>query len=475
MRKFLFLYILFASVLLLQASPKYEMRAVWLTTNWGLDWPSVQATDATQRAKQQKELCDILDKVADMGLNTVFFQARIPGEVFYDSSFEPWSHIASGKAGVSPGYDPLEYAVEECHRRGLECHAWLVTIPLGSLKQAQRHGQKSVPMQHPELCVKLKKEWYLNPGHPGTASYLAQIAREIARNYAVDGIHLDYIRYPAEKGAFPDNATYKKYAPKGISLAQWRMDNITAIVDSVYHAVKTADPSIMVSTAPLGRYASLDDDPRKGWVCLGGASQDPVAWLQAGINDFVAPMMYYEGDNFYPYVADWQQRVGDDGRVVVGLGAYRMEKNEGNWSLDELKGQMKASRKNGVSGQAFFRYRHLQQFQLLARFLKEKYYRYPALIPPMRTTEVAPLAVVGPITYQEDSRTLVWQPIDGAVRYVVYASTGDDIDTENPAHILSANVVDTQFVLPSRDYRIVAVSAIDVYRCESDAMCITIE
>lgn len=474
MRKFIIYIICVLSALGVCASPKYEMRAVWLTTNWGLDWPSKPASNKQQIAMQQQELCRLLDEVASLGFNTVFFQARIKGEVFYDSEIEAWSRIVSGSTGSSPGYDPLAFAVEECHRRGMECHAWIISIPAGSVKQVQQQGAKSVVARYPEMCVKVKGEWYLNPGHPQTAEYIASIAEEIAYNYDVDGIHLDYIRYPSEEGNFPDSDTYEQYAYEGVDLASWRMENISNIVCMVCDVVKEIDESIMVSTAPLGRYASIEGMPPVDWCCMGGVSQDAVQWLTEGCNDFIAPMMYYRDSDFFPYLADWAERTAGEGYVVPGLGIYRMDRNEGNWSIDDIKSQLHASRDHAIGGQAFFRMKHLQQFPQLAQFLKTDFYRHAALIPPMLKID-APLVAAAPCVELRSGNsgdTLVWQPVDAAVRYVVYASETDSVDVEEASHIVDAWVTDTSVVLPAGRYRSYAVTAIDAYRRETDVCCI---
>lgn len=474
MRRYFLLVIYVLLGVMAMATPKYEMRAVWITTNWGLDWPKQPATDSRSIAMQQRDLRAMLDEVVSMGLNTVFFQARIRGEVFYASDIEPWSYIVSGTSGVSPGYDPLEFVIEECHRRGLECHAWLVTVPVGSVKQVQRQGKKSLPQRRPELCVKLKGEWYLNPGHPQAADYVASIAREIATRYAIDGIHFDYIRYPSECGNFPDAATYRQYAPEGVSIEAWRIDNITRLVETVSREIKSIDKSIMVSTAPLGRYASLGDNPAEGFVCIGGASQDAVAWLAYGYNDFIAPMIYYKDDNYFPYVADWQQRVGEQGGVVAGLGAYRMDKGEGNWSLADLDSQIAATRRHAMAGQAYFRFQHLHNYASLAQLLKEKYYQHPALIPPMRTAdepEIAPIQAVQ-LHNGATADTLSWQPVAGAVRYAVYASAANSVDATDAAQLVATWVTDSRYIVPAGAYRSYAVTAIDAYRRESEPCCV---
>ena len=128
----------------ISAQNKHEIRAVWVTTNWGLDWPTSPANNQQNIRNQQKELLDILDSIQSLNMNTVLFQVRLRGDVIYPSAYEPWNYIMSGKSGRSPGYDPLAFAIEACHERGLECHAWIVCIPLGSDSQVRAHGKNSV-------------------------------------------------------------------------------------------------------------------------------------------------------------------------------------------------------------------------------------------------------------------------------------------------------------------------------------------
>ena len=457
--------------------PKYEMRAVWLTTNWGLDWPSAPARNAREAARQQQELREMLDALAYMGINTVFFQARIRGEVFYPSAYEPWSRIISGTAGKSPGYDPLAFVIDECHNRGMECHAWMVTIPAGNVRQAAKMGSKALPAKHPELCKKLKGNWYLDPGNPATPHYIAALVAEIVSRYDIDGIHLDYIRYPDEEGNFPDADTYRRYAPAGMSRHQWHVANISRIVTAVSDTVVALNPHVMVSTAPLGRYTSLPGLPPARWSCTEGAAQDAVAWLQQGNNDFVAPMMYYTGENYFPYLADWVARA-TQGYIVAGLGAYRLERTEGNWDITEIQRQIDASRHYGAAGQAFFRARHLLRFPALSLLLAGNYYRYPALVPPMsRTVESEQV----PIGHSEQPLaslrlrqgilcdTLSWQPATHAARYAIYASVTDTISLDDPAFLIHTWVTDTTVTLPAGRYRTLAVTAIDSTRRESPA------
>ena len=235
------LYIFCLLPLAAQRPPKHEVRAAWVTAVYGLDWPRTRATTPESSRKQQDELVEILDKLKAANFNTVLFQTRTRGDVLYKSSIEPYNSILTGKTDGNPGYDPLAFAVAECHKRGMECHAWMVTIPLGNRKHVAALGKASVTKRKPAICVPYKREYFLNPGHPQTKEYLMSLVREVVERYDVDGVHFDYLRYPEHALRFSDSYTYKKYG-NGRDLAQWRRDNITEIVRYLYKGVKALSP-----------------------------------------------------------------------------------------------------------------------------------------------------------------------------------------------------------------------------------------
>ena len=203
------------------AQPKHEVRAAWVTAVYGLDWPRTRATTPQTIRKQKEELIDILDKLKAANFNTVLFQTRTRGDVLYPSAIEPFNSILTGKTGGNPGYDPLAFAIEECHKRGMECHAWMVTIPLGNKKHVASLGSQSVTKRMKEICVPYKREYFLNPGHPATKEYLMKLVREVVSGYDVDGVHFDYLRYPENAPLFPDKYDFRRYN-KGRTLEQWR-------------------------------------------------------------------------------------------------------------------------------------------------------------------------------------------------------------------------------------------------------------
>lgn len=221
-RRFTTLLIALAAVFTLAAQPKYEVRAVWLTTIGGIDWPHSYAGSERSIERQKDELRTILDRLQRANINTVLLQTRIRATTIYPSAYEPWDGCLSGKPGKSPGYDALKFAIDECHRRGMELHAWVVAIPVGKWNGA---GCVRLRKRHPGLVRKIGDEGYLDPEKPQTAEYLADLCAEITGNYDIDGIHLDYIRY---------HETW----PMKVSRRQGRT-NITNIVRAISRRVKS--------------------------------------------------------------------------------------------------------------------------------------------------------------------------------------------------------------------------------------------
>ena len=329
--------------------PKYEVRAAWVTTLYALDWPKTKATSPETTRRQQEELCDLLDRLKAAGINTVLFQTRSRGDVSYPSRIEPFSTVFTGQPAGNPGYDPLAFAVEQCHRRGMEIHAWMVAIPVGNAKHARALGRLSVTRKQPAICMTYRGVNLLNPAHPKTREYLASLVCEVVERYDVDGIHLDYLRYPEHAARFPDGAEYRR-SGRDRSLAQWRRDNITAIVRHIYREVKVRKPWVKVSTCPVGRLHDTDRYPAGGWNALDAVYQDAAAWLSEGIQDQIYPMMYYSGNFFYPFALDWAEHAAGR-QVVPGLGIYCLDAKEGNWPLSEVERQIRFTRKAIARGQ----------------------------------------------------------------------------------------------------------------------------
>ena len=461
------------------SAPKYEYRAVWLTTIENLDWPKSLVKSKEDVERQQKELCVILDSLHELNINTVLLQTRVRGDVIYPSSIEPFSHVLTGVEGKSPGYDPLAFAIEECHKRGMQLHAWLVTLPLGKDEHIKRQGKQALSRKRKELCTHYKGAWYMEPGNPGTAEYIVELVEEIVSKYDIDGIHLDYVRYPDRTNGYPDSALYRKYS-KRMSLADWRRSNITAIVELVYKSVKAKKPWVRVSSAPLGKYDDLTRYSSLGWDAYNAVYQEAQKWMKDGVMDALFPMLYFNGNNFYPFVLDWCEN--SYGRhIVPGVGIYRLSPQYGGWDEIEIERQFRTSRGAGSAGVALFRAAHVLGNAGGARNVVVDVYNEKALVPPMPWWGTEPARPqISVAARDEDGISLEWGKVFAddnfpAVRYNVYGALGDTVDTSNVQNMLVHSLADTLFRWDCRSLATltVAVTAVNACGVESGPVMVT--
>lgn len=433
----LLIFILLFPLVLSAQTPPVEVRATWLTTNWGLDWP----TQGTSVQSQKEELRRILDRLHADNFNTILFQVRAQGAVFYKSSIEPLSPFFNH----SEGFDPLAFAVDECHKRGMECHAWFITFPMDKAQfTTKSKRRKVVVMNKPDYYKLIDDRWYLDPGRPETKDRLVALVKEVIKNYDVDGVHFDYIRYPSNTRQFPDEDTFRKYG-KGKSLYDWRRENINNIVSSIYDAVKDIKPWVQVSSSPLGRYKVLPEvSPNDGWTAYNTVFQDAGYWMQSGKHDLVFPMMYHREKLFYPFLDDWVKN--SNGRLVIpGLGVYQMEANEQNWDLGEVIRQIDYTRLHKVPGQAYFRTGNILDNLKGIKDSIQSYYPYPAKLPPLTWLDnEAPNSPVNLEVYKDSDGLLCikWDAPENSedFTYTVYFSSTENTNTNDAPNILSTGL-----------------------------------
>lgn len=452
------------------APPKYEYRAVWLTTVENLDWPKTIVKSPSDITEQKNELIVLLDSLKGMNVNTVMLQSRVRGDLIYPSAIEPFSHILTGIPGKNPGYDPLAFAIEECHKRGMQLHAWLVTMPLGKDDLIRRQGKLALSKRKKSLCTRYKGAWYMEPGNPATIPYLVELVKELVSNYDVDGVHFDYIRYPDRTNGYPDAALHRKYG-KGRSLANWRRGNITALASALYKCVKELKPWVRVSCAPLGKYNNLTRYKSFGWDAYNAVFQDAQAWLRDGIMDMILPMIYFDKNHFYPFVLDWQEN--SNGRhVIPGIGIYRLMPQYGGWPQLEIERQLNTSRSAGTAGTAMFR---AEQLLGLGHAAYTKVYSSPSLVPPMSWAGTAPRPPQGLKAVRDAGGiSLAWDRVEAekgfpAIKYNVYVALDTVVDVDNIASLAASS-------MDSVSYRwncitdapvTVAVTAVNAYGIES--------
>lgn len=411
-------------------NPKYEVRAVWLTTIGGIDWPHSYAQSERSAEKQKEELRAILDRLQKANINTVLLQTRIRATTIYPSQYEPWDGCLSGFPGKSPGYDALQFAIDECHKRGMEVHAWVVTIPVGKWNS---YGCRQLRKRFPRLIKRIDQDGYMDPEATQTGSYLAEMCREIVQRYDVDGIHLDYIRYPE---------TWKFRIGKDQARG-----NITRIVEKIHQAVKQEKPWVKMSCSPIGKFDDLSRYWSHGWNAYTKVAQDAQAWLKDGLMDELFPMMYFRGDQFFPFAIDWKEH--SYGKIIApGLGIYFLDPKEGKWNINDITSELYHLRNIG-EGHAFFRNKFLlDNHQGVYDFVTAHFNRYPALVPPMTwESNKRPLQPVTLcIEEKEGTTTLRW---DNSLQYEdgtaiktpsiynnVYASKEYPVDTHDARNLI---------------------------------------
>ena len=461
--KMRFIYTLLFALLpavLAYSQPKHEVRAVWLTTIGGLDWPHSYAQSAQSIEKQKNELRLTLDKLQTAGINTVLLQTRIRGTVIYPSSYEPWDGCLSGFPGKSPGYDALAFAIDECHKRGMELHAWIVTMPVGKWDGL---GCRSLRKKMPGNIIKIKADGYMDPESRQTADYLAGICEEVTRRYDIDGIHLDYIRYPEE-------------LPKLKSLSRPAgREFITRIVRAISQRVKSVKPWVKMSCSPIGKY---DDTTRywsHGWNAYTTVCQDAVGWLRDGLMDELFPMMYFRDNNFFPFALDWKEQ--SHGRIIApGLGIYFMSPREANWPLSDITRELEVLRSIGL-GHAYFRSKFFtDDTKGIYQFAKNDYCLFPSLVPPMTWARQKQPAMPFGLERKREAQgvaCLSWQHGEKdttMIMFNIYASREYPVNTDDARCLVAIRRQCRHLLVPDDTEMHYAVTATDRYGSESNPL-----
>lgn len=349
---------------------KLEIKGVWVSTAYNLDWPRRAIVTQADAEYQKKELIRILDNIKSDGYNTVFFQVRTSLGVCYPSDLEPWANTMYAEGSVAY-FDPTAFALSECKKRGLKFHAWFVSFPLGGKKAIRLRYKYKKLNQYPNLSVLHRNTWYLDPGQPEAREYLASVISEAVSKYAFDGVHLDYIRYPENAASFPDRQSYKKYG-NGQQINDWRRDNVTKTVELINKRIKAINKNIILSVAPLGKLRQLPLDVvgrNHGWTAYESVMQDPIEWAKKKYVDWVVPMMYYKDELFSPFLDDWMATVGKYCPVVAGLAPYRIvTESRPLWKVSDITDQIDECRDKEVDGVAMFRYQFISDSYPSIRF-----------------------------------------------------------------------------------------------------------
>lgn len=472
---------------LLTAQPKREVRSTWMTTAWNNDWPSQKGTTSTTQTAQKNELIGYLDGLKTNNFNALYLQIRPMADAFYPSSYEPWSSYVSGTRGTSPGWDPLKFAIEECHKRGMEFHAWINPFRFGNATT-----QTSTPpfntTRDQAVHSWLIYHWngtntyfIFNPALEEVKNRIVNITAEIVSNYDVDGIIWDDYFYPEGINASQDAAQYTAYRNGGgtLSLEDWRRKNVNDIVAATYNRIQQLKPWVKFGISPAGAgHAPAAQYGLTGPNCSAsdwqydGIFSEPLAWLNSGTIDYISPQCYWltthSTNPFGPLTGWWTRVAKHFGRhhyASHSISFFYGANNSTSWA--EVGVQLQQSRdsatlENTHPGEVFYASRDMTGKRLsgFMPWLKTNKYQNPSLTPAIDWKNHAQLLTPTNVTASGTSLTWqyggkTWTTFNGktskSVRFAIYRypkGTNSEDAMANSANLLGVSYI-TSFTLPS--------------------------
>jgi uncharacterized lipoprotein YddW (UPF0748 family) len=371
--------------------PTREFRAVWIATVANIDFP----TKKTLSVEEQKaELIRDLDLARQLRLNAVVFQVRPMCDALYDSKIEPWSEFLTGAMGKPQSFDPLQFVIEEAHRRGILVHAWF--NPYRAFHpSAKTVSENHISKRRPDLVRKYGKYLWLDPSDREVQKYSLSVILDVVRRYDVDGIHFDDYFYPyPEKDAdgnkieFPDDANWRKYKNAGGKLTRddWRRKNVNDFIESVGRESKRIKPFVLYGISPFGIWQPVPEKNIKGLNAFTELYADAKKWLQNGTIDYLAPQLYWEtarkGQSFPVLLNWWKSQNAKNRHIWAGIAPYRIGSNA-NFSAEEIANQIKLTKNSTQTlGAIHFSFKSLRNdLGGIQKVLGEKVYAKDALIP----------------------------------------------------------------------------------------------
>lgn len=433
--------------------PKREFRGAWIQCVNG----QFQGMPA---GEMQRLLAGQLDRLEGAGINAIIFQVRAEADALYPSPYEPWSRFLTGVQGrsPSPGWDPMLFMIEECHKRGMEFHAWI--NPYRARTKGTAALSPAHPAaRHPERCVAYGGQLYFDPGLPENRRHICLVVRDIVSRYDVDAIHMDdyFYPYPAAGEDFPDDASFARYGRGYATRGDWRRDNVNLLVKEIHETVRAVKPWVKFGVSPFGIYRNRASDPdgseTRGLQDYDDLYADVLLWVAKGWVDYNIPQIYWEIGHpaaDYAELVRWWSRHAGGRPLFVGQDVTRTvsKPDPDRPSRHQLPAKMALQRSlPGVQGSCLWYAAAVADDAGGYRTMLEKeYHRYPALVPRSPfIDDKAPGRVRRLRTvWTSDGPALFWtaprarEEMDRAVRYVVYRFGKDEkADLEDASRIVA--------------------------------------
>ena len=428
-----------------QEAQKREMRTVWIATVSNIDWPQTRGTGTATINKQKKQLTDLLDGFVKANMNSVCLQVRPMADALYKSSYEPWSSYLTGTRGQDPGWDPLAFAVEECHKRGLEINAWVNPYRFSNSSGNDCNTAIDQNLKNSGILMQVGNRIVFNPALKASRDHLLKVCKEMIQNYDIDGIIFDDYFYPGggtpEDSSAPDYQLYTQ-SNSGMSIGDWRRANVNQMVKDMWDMVQATKPYVKFSIGPAGVAGQRSTSATKHGVvpvdeyCRASDWQyttiysDPLAWLEEGTIDYISPQLYWKTNHttnpFGPLTNWWSYIAEHFGRHhYASHNIYFMEKTNTKADWDEILQQIRYSRqynRQNAPGVNFYSAKYIDgpTCKGFADYLSQTLFTHKALEPAMPWHSKTNYDAPANLAYS--GGTLSWTGVNKKlVRYSVYA------------------------------------------------------
>ena len=466
-----------------QKAPKREFRGAWIQC-------VNEQFQGLSKEEMQRTLSYQLDELAKDGVNAIIFQVRAECDALYDSPYEPWSRFLTGRQGQNPGWDPLAWMVSECHKRGMEIHAWINPYR-AKTKGTSALASNNIAVKHPERVFEYDGLYILNPALPENREYICKIADDIVRRYDIDGFYIDdyFYPYPVAGKAIPDAKEYNADS-RGMSIGDWRRDNVNKFIEQLHDSIRQTKPWVKFGVSPFGIYrnarsSSIGSNTR-GLQNYDDLYADVLKWVNNGWIDYCVPQLYWQiGHKTADYetlIKWWNEHAGNR-PLYIGEDVERTIKyadvDNPNTNQVAAKHKLHEQCKNVDGTVLWYAKAAVDNYDRYGVFLRNYYWKSPALQPLMPfIDDKAPKKPRKLKAHQNSTNLLLtWMAPKGngwkdeAVKYVVYQfKPGESVDISDPSHIVSLTTHQSlETVKPAESGKyIYVVTALDRMSNESE-------
>jgi len=445
----------------------------------------------------KKYFTNLLDGFQKTGINVVLFQVRPEADAWYASSLEPWSRYITGIQGKDPGWDPLAFMVEECHKRNIDIHAWLNPYRVRT-SPSKTLAPNHIYFRHPEWFINYGQYIWFDPGNPECRQFIKDVVRDIVKRYDIDAIHMDdyFYPYPIVESQFDDSKSFNAYGlKKGFNQnqkADWRRENVNILIQDLHQSIHKTKPWVIFGISPFGIYRNKKRD-QSGSLTNGLSNYDDLFadvlyWLQKGWVDYNIPQLYWEIGHKaadYQILIDWWSKNNFGVPLYIGQDVLRSIKPDSLKFNQLYRKMMMANGNPKVSGNCFWPgYELDNNAGGIADSLKTIYHKYPALHPANNLEDQIPPKPVKNLIYlktKDNKRQLTWIPsigkteMDKTTYYAVYRFDNlKAINLNDPRRIV-AICREPRYSVPNSvpAHKVFVVTALD--RCHNESTGETIE